>query len=380
MTTRAQININVRNIDKNITATKKVIGNDVGIILVGKSDCMGFGLLHCSKVALRSGVDMIAVSEIWEAKALREASITAPILLLYQPLSEEIETLIELNVILSISNIETAKTIIETATKLQKPVSVDLFLETGMHRYGILEEYLVETIKLLKACPFIQIKSVSSHFATSDSDLDYAEVQMHQFLKGLEIIASVGVQIEMVHFANSAAVQLFQKSWNTSTYNQFFPTIKPYIRVCRTILGASPVQTNYSLLPVLSSITTSITDVQNVKKGEYIGYDKSYKADRDISVATLPIGWGNSGYIFQKGAVIINGVRCPMIGYPSANALSVENIPLAPIGTTVFLIKQDGDGEQFSLEDLAQMNNITQTHITSFLGCHIPKVYSDNIS
>ena len=142
-------------------------------------------------------------------------------------------------------------------------------------------------------------------------------------------------------------------------------------------MGATNVSIDKSLAPVFEKVTSQIAEVQMIKKGEFVGYDKSFQAKEDMTIATVPVGWANCGYYFRKATVVVNGKKCNMVGVPSANAMTIDDCADVKVGDFVYLIKQDGEGEQMTLEDLAQMNGITHTHITASLGGFIPRVYSE---
>lgn len=373
---RTWIDINLSKIPKNLKTIRKFIG-DTGIIFVAKSDCMGFGLVPVVKKAVAAGVDKVAVSELSEAIALRQAGVTQPILLLYQPINWEINALIDNNIDISISNPSVVPTLMKAACEKEKMVSVDLFLETGMHRYGLQKKDIEKTINDLKSCPYIKITSISSHFATSDTDLDFAKKQLTRFLERMEMVCNYCDTIESIHISNSAATKLILESWDGATYKHLIPNARVYVRVCRALMGATNVPLDSSLLPVFERVTSHVAEVQTIKKGEYVGYDKSFQAEKDMTIATVPVGWANCGYYFRKATVVVNGKKCKMIGTPSANAMTIDDCGDVKVGDLVYLIKQDGEGEQMTLEDLAQMNGITHTHITASLGGFIPRVYSE---
>ncbi len=372
---RTEIYIDTTVITENSRKIRTNTGKSTGIIFVAKSNCMGFGLVETVKAAVAGGVDKIAVSELKEAILLRKNKVTLPILLLYQPVENELNTLIENDIEISISNPSIVEKIIQLASDKKKQVNVDLFLETGMHRYGLQFNDIERVTKRLCSNPYVTITGISSHFATTDTDIEFAKDQLDLFIESVKIVTRFCSSIRSVHIANTGATMQFHDSWKKTTYKKFLPDAKVYIRVFRAIVGATAIQNLVKVEPAFKRVTTVITEVQDIKKGDFIGYDKSFQTDKDISIATIPVGWANAGYYFRKAFVVVNNTKCKMLGFPSANALTFENTTNAQPGDTVYLVKQDGEGEQVTLEELATLNGITHTHITSSLGGFLPKIY-----
>ncbi|MCX7997249.1 MAG: alanine racemase [Patescibacteria group bacterium] len=372
------ITISTGAIRRNCESLSLKIGPAVDITFVAKSNAMGYGLIESTKQALRGGARRIAVSDVNDVSILRDNGITASIILLYHPLPDASTVAIHHGVTISISNPVSLLSLEKLARKLRKTVSVDLFFDTGMKRYGIDPNYIPELIRTLQKTSNIRVAGISSHFATSDSDIQFAKKQLTCFHKILvRLHPVINRTVRDIHIANSAAVELLPDSWNSQNVLKLYPNARMSVRIFRAVVGASPVRMQPPLEPAFVSFTSVVQTTQRVKKGEYIGYDKSYQAKRDLNVAIVPVGWANAGYQLQRGYVIVNNVKCPMVGFPSANALSFENLAGAKEGDIVYLVKQDGLGEQLTLQELAEINGITQTHITAALGAFNPRFYRE---
>ena len=71
-------------------------------------------------------------------------------------------------------------------------------------------------------------------------------------------------------------------------------------------------------LPVQQIMTfrSAISQLHTLQPGEGLSYDYAWKAQRESIIATLPFGYAD-GYprnMRDKGYVIINGVKCPLVG------------------------------------------------------------------
>jgi alanine racemase len=71
---------------------------------------------------------------------------------------------------------------------------------------------------------------------------------------------------------------------------------------------------------------TNVMEIKKVKKGEFIGYGTAYQAYRDMTIAVLPLGYGN-GYsrsLSNKGFVLIRGRKAPIVGLINMNLFMVD--------------------------------------------------------
>ena len=103
------------------------------------------------------------------------------------------------------------------------------------------------------------------------------------------------------------------------------------------------------LRPVLS-LKARVILVRKIKKGDSVGYGRSFVADRDSMIAVLPIGYAD-GYprklSCKRGYVLINGQRADVVGRICMDQLTVDvtDIPDVKTGMTATLIGKDGDEE-----------------------------------
>lgn len=89
-----------------------------------------------------------------------------------------------------------------------------------------------------------------------------------------------------------------------------------------------------------------------------MGYDRTVTLSRDSKLANIPVGYSD-GYrraFTNKGVVLIDGQRAPVVGKVSMNTLMVDvtDIPAVRAGDQVVLFGKQGDSEitQSELEEL----------------------------
>lgn len=136
------------------------------IIAVVKGGGYGLGLAPYAQWLTAQGVDMLAVSSAAEAAALRDAGITADVLMLSSTaLPEEVSALLARNVILTVGSFDAAHTVSAVAAQQGVTARVHIKLDTGMGRCGFLPGDVREAAALLRFLPALRVEGVFTHFA-----------------------------------------------------------------------------------------------------------------------------------------------------------------------------------------------------------------------
>ncbi len=134
-----------------------------------------------------------------------------------------------------------------------------------------------------------------------------------------------------------------------------------------------------SLVPVLQW-KARILCFKNLKRGNTVGYGRTYKASRKERLALLPIGYAD-GYprlLSNHGFVILHGKRVPIRGRVSMDLTAVDSTNVTGIreGTVVTLIGHDGK-ETITAWDLATWAQTIPYEIFCGLSSRVHRVYYD---
>ena len=96
--------------------------------------------------------------------------------------------------------------------------------------------------------------------------------------------------------------------------------------------------------------------VKSVHAGETISYGRTFKAERDMKVATVCAGYadGYNRLLSNKFYTLVNGKKAPVLGRVCMDQFMVDvtHIDGVEMGTKVTLIGQDGD-ECITADDMA---------------------------
>ncbi|ETB64159.1 TPA: alanine racemase [Candidatus Nomurabacteria bacterium] len=369
------MNINLYQLEENYKKISSEVGLNIGIISVLKANAYGHGLVPIAKILEKLGTDKIAVGSIDEAIILRENKIKTPIILLYPPFYDHFSKLLDLDVEITVSSYELMVLLNKIAKDKNKIAKVHIQINTGLNRYGVNVNKAFKLIHNTSKLSFIKIESLWTHF-TDAEDKKFTAIQFDKFLHILKEVSYSKIKISSIHCANSSAIINFKKSYNKKIFNDILPGVKVFVRPGCLIYGTLQDKKGRFLNnPIISSVITHITDINYVSKGDAIGYFKKYVAKQKLKVATIPVGWGNTGYLSEKATVFLNKKHTHNLGLISSNnfAINITNINKCNLGTRVFLVKNND--KKISLNQVSKSNNKFLNYFTSLLGSKIRKVY-----
>ncbi len=366
--TYAQIDLDA--IAHNVRAIKAHIGPQVMLMAVVKANAYGHGAVEVARAALRHGADWLAVARADEGIALRQAGITAPILVMNYTLPEAIAAALEHGLTLTITEPESAQAVSAMARRLGRAIGVHVKVDTGMGRFGLLPDEALPFVQSVTALPGVRVEGLYTHFATADlSDKTYTRRQFQRFLKVRAHLQAAGHAIPLCHAANSAATLDMPETHLNA------------VRVGIALYGLRPsgeVEPAVPLRPALS-LKSHVARVRILPAGSSISYGRTYITPRKMPVALVPVGYGD-GYhrlLSNRGAVLINGRRAPIVGRVCMDQLVVDVSAVGPVAlhSEVVLIGQQGQ-ERISAEEVAAWAETINYEVTTGLLPRVPRLYT----
>ncbi len=286
-------------------------------LAVVKAFAYGSDAVEIAKTLETLGADYLAVAYVREGESLRRAGIELPILVLH-PQTTNFEALIELELEPSLYSPKILKEFLKTADKLkQKNYPVHLKFNTGLNRLGFWENDINYIAEQLKEGNVLKVKGVFSHLAASEdlSEREFTQNQITGFEKiALEIDQALGY-VPMKHLLNTSGIinypeaqwQMVRSGIGLYGYGND-PAIDPQLR---------PVAT----------LKTVISQLHKIEPGESVGYNRAFVSDHYKITATLPLGHADGigrQYGNNKGTVLINGKRAPIIGNVCMDMIMVD--------------------------------------------------------
>ena len=310
-----RVHVYLNNLIHNLKAARMQIGKKPLICMPVKADAYGHGSVEISKTALENGASILLVAAVDEGVELREAGIEAPILLITQTTTEELDIAAAYQLVPFVSDKEYIAAFASAAEKTGKKHKVFLKIDTGMGRMGCRPEEALELARCIASHKMLSQMGTATHFAVSDSeeetDIEWTNHQIKIFKNTLDSIRSAGLDPGIASAANSGAVI----SHNTTYFDMVRPGIVLYGYQDTELKTALPVKP-------LMELVSQIVLIKKVHKGETVSYGRTWTAEKDTFIGILPVGYGDglprllstkihdSDYFF----VVINGEKYPLAG------------------------------------------------------------------
>lgn len=319
---------------------------------VVKADAYGHGAVRVAQTALQAGADWLAIATLGEGIELREAGITAPILLLGGINSpEEIEAIAHWRLQPTLCSPEQAQLFNDILLKLGKVLPVHLKLDTGMTRLGTPWPQAANFVGLVQSLPQLRLASLYSHLATADDPNTATMLQQQErFAKAIASLRQARLPIPKLHLANSAAT-LHGQAWH---YDM--------VRVGLGLYGLYPAPhlgDCLDLKPVLT-VRAKITQIRTIPPGTGVSYGHQFVSEETMPMAVVGIGYadGVPRNLSNQLEVLLRGQPVRQIGAITMDQMMVDlrGIDDPQVGEVVTLIGQDGDRQ------------ITADHWASTLG------------
>lgn len=209
-TARTWAEISLENLEHNYWSLR-ACAPDSKFLGTVKANAYGHGAIQVARyLEGELGVDYLAVACLDEAAQLRQAGITAPILILGYTQPGLAAEVVDLNVTQAVFGPELARALSEAAGAAGKRAKIHLKVDTGMSRLGVLgcdPAAAAKELAGLCALPHLKVEGIFTHFANADGDEGYTMLQFTRFLDVLdELEQKYSRTFEIRHCAASAAV------------------------------------------------------------------------------------------------------------------------------------------------------------------------------
>ena len=342
--------IDLGRLRRNLQLIRRDLPPNVSLLAVVKDEAYGHGALDVVRVASEEGASGFGLSTLEEAVTLRDAGVSAPLLLLGERQEAELPWCVEHDLTVCVNEPHTVRQLARAAAAAGRRVPVHAKINTGMSRYGARWDEALPLLELILSEKSLQLEGVMTHFAQSDeADKTFALLQISRFDEVMGTLMRREVQVRCQHLCNSGGfLDLPQAHRDMVRVGILMYGIFPSA-VCRRIRGIEPVM----------SVKARIAAFQQLKAGEVVGYGMRYTATEARRIAVLPIGYGD-GFprVRNQGDVLIHGRRAPIVGGIAMDALMVDvtHIPDAGMWDEAVIMGRQGT-EEITAHDVARLKN-----------------------
>jgi alanine racemase len=361
------LEINLDILARNIGCLRDLIGAERQILLTVKADAYGHGAVQVAESVDRL-VNMFGVATLDEAFEIKRAGIRTPILVLSPVLSKEIPQVVATGVAVTLSSLPFAERLSECAAGQSKTVNFHIEIDTGMGRTGLFPEQAQELIAAAIGLPSINFAGLYTHFPVSDTDPSFTRRQVEQFLSFVSQLKADGIEVPLLHSANSGAIANVPES----RLDMVRPGLLMY--------GYHPAEssTDIDVRPVMSW-KTRLVQLRTIGPGWPVSYGRTFVTERETLMGIVPVGYGH-GYPFQlsnRGEMIISGRRVPILGRVTMDMTMVDltDLPEVPVvGAEVVLIGEQGE-TSIGLHELAVRAGTIPYEILCGISKRVPRTY-----
>lgn len=312
--------LSIENLRYNVDKIRSFVG-DSKICAMVKADGYGHGATVITK-AIEDKVDFFGVASVFEAQELRDAGIKNKILIVGKIPLSCFEWCAENDVSVTVSSVKEMRQVCDL---IHRRLSVHVKVNTGMNRFGINSvEELKKIKKLFSAHPNIIFEGMFTHFATKAEDVVFLDAQHVLFDKYIKLVDKNVI----IHCASTYA---------TSQHGLFKHDM---VRCGFAIYGWGE-----GFKPVLS-IKSKIISIHDVKRGDSVGYDRTFVFNDKGKVGVVPIGYadGFDRRLSNNFKVLINGCYVDVIGRICMDVFMVDLSTVKNVqeGDVVTVLGSDG--------------------------------------
>jgi len=361
--------INLAALKHNLLQIQGHLAGDCQILAVVKANAYGHGAAEISRALVQQGISRLAVASINEGIALREAGVTADIIVMVELFDEHVQELLTYRLTPVVTESRLLPILAKAAEAHKVSFPIHIKVDTGMGRLGFPPEDLASLFDALSSWKSLRVEGFMTHLANSDgTDPSHTERQLQNFRGMLNQIAQRGLTIPFVHVANSAAIIRFPLA--------HFSMVRPGI-----MLYGYHTLPNSVLCPILKpvlSLRSTVIQVRTIHPGDSISYNRTFVATRKSQIAVLPIGYadGYSRRLSNNGSVLIRGRRAPIVGIVCMDTTMVDVTDIGPVrtGEEVTLIGSQGQ-EAIGADDIATWTGTIPYEVLCAIGPRVPRLY-----
>lgn len=338
----------------NINEIKKYTNKEIMPVIKASA----YGTYINRNLELIKDFNIVAVALLSEAIELRKIGYKNEILTLYEPFFEDIDNVVKYNITIGVSDIN----FIKELSKLSHQVNIHLEIETGMGRTGIFIDKLKDVIEVIEKSNNINVEGVYTHLSSADIDEEFTNKQIETFKQAVDELKK---HFDLKYIHSEAGPGLRYK---VDFCNLVRPGLAIYGYKCDEYFDVD-------IIPV-AKLKTKICFIKEVPKGTSIGYGRTYITDKITRVATVNMGYadGIRRGLSNKGYVVINGEKAPIIGNVCMDAFMIDITDIdCKVNDDVYI----WDNKIITLDEIAKELNTISYEIISTITDRVERKFID---
>lgn len=362
------LEINLTAVANNLNYYRKLLRPETKLMAMVKAFGYGAGNYEIANVLEFHNVDYLAVAYADEGVALRQAGITARIMVM-NPGEESFEQILDYRLEPEIYNFASLfafhRAVQHHASSNDDTlVPIHVKVETGMHRLGFESDQMSRLADEILAMPGIRVASAFSHLAASDNP-EEEKFTLHQ----IELLKNAAAQLE-----EGLGYEVIKHILNSSGIHNYISHQLDMVRLGIGLYGVSSVSWERHHLQNVSRLITRVSQIKSIKPGDSVGYGRSFVAERSMRIATLPIGYADGidrRLSNGKGEVWIDGQRAPILGKVCMDMIMVDISTIDCVeGDEVEIF-----GDHISIYEFAERTGTIPYEVLTSVSSRVKRVY-----
>ena len=335
---RAKVEIDLKVLEENYRAIRAKVPSDVRMLCVVKADGYGHGAVPVARRLESAGANYFGVATIDEGIELRNDGISLPVLVMGGVMPwDETATLWEHQLTPVLADFEGLRRLAQDAKQRKAPINAHVKVDTGMGRLGFSLDELEGLAKALKSAECIRVEGAMSHFSCSEQRDAYGMAQISRFREAVSFLKAHAILPSLLHMANSGAVCQYPEAYFSM------------VRVGIMLYGSYSDSSLADKIPVrpIMKLASRVAYVKVFPAQSALSYGRTFITKRKTKVAYIAAGYadGIPRALSNKGAVLLHGQRCPIIGRVCMDWLlaDVTDLPDVELGEEAVLMGAAGN-------------------------------------
>jgi len=368
---RCWAEIDLAALERNLFRIRDSLPPGIRYVAVVKADAYGHGVYQTASRLMQANADAFAVANVEEGARLQEIARGWPILVLGPVLPEEEHALVRQDLVATLSSADEARRFDLAAEAQNKTLDIHIKIDTGMGRLGVWHLDASEVFHAVREAKHLRLRGVYTHYSDAVTSPDFTKEQRRRFFQALQEAGLTNSSDLLIHADNSAGTEAFDQK---SPFNA--------VRVGLLQFGITQYPTSVfrsvSTEPVFRFLTR-VGLIKTLPAGTEISYGRTFVTKRETRTAILTAGYGDGipTAASNRGEVLINGKRCPILGRVTMDqtVVDVTDVDNLQVGDNVTLLGKSGDAE-ITVMEFSKWTDSIPWEVFCSITKRVPRLYS----
>jgi alanine racemase len=342
------------------------------VAFVVKANAYGHGLVPVART-IEEYADALCVYSVEEGLFLRKAGVSVPVIVMGPVPVERLDEALAQQLQITLWDDGTyLDTVANTARRRGTPFRVHVKVDTGVRRLGLDPAQAPKAIERIARTPGIEIGGIFSHLAAAEElDSAFTLAQVATLENVVHAAKFERNPKPLRHIAASAAAMLWPQ------------TRLDLVRIGIALYGLWPSKATRAAMPSDIQLEPALSfegrliAVRKIEAGSTVGYGATFRAPRPMRIGVVPFGYadGIPRALSNRGAFVVAGKRCPIVGRVCMNMTMVDlGATNARPGERVVLIGNDGEAA-ITADDWADWADTINYEIVARLPAELTRTY-----